>query len=71
MTLTKITLAFVVIGIALTVTIAPLIVNQAFAAISTVITGQQCEYPAGNQPGGQQPTCTGSGSNRHCLNVCP
>jgi hypothetical protein len=39
-------------------------IGSAFAKISEVITDQHCENPAGNEPGGQQPECTGSGQTQ-------
>jgi hypothetical protein len=41
----------------LTLALAPLLVNGAYAAISP----RSCTNGGGNQPGGQQPTCKGGG----------
>jgi hypothetical protein len=42
---------------------------SAFAAISSVNTS--CTNPGGNQAGGQQPTCTGSGQTQQSENQNP
>jgi hypothetical protein len=34
------------------------------AKIQTVVTEECCENPAGNEPGGQQPQCTGAGQTQ-------
>jgi hypothetical protein len=41
--------------------LATSIVTPAFAAIKPVTTDTSCTNGGGNQPGGQQPTCSGSG----------
>ena len=61
MSLSKATLAFVVCGIALAAAIAPLFMNQASAKITSETTDTGCTNGGGNSPGGQQPSCAGSG----------
>jgi hypothetical protein len=55
----KTTLA--IVAIAAELAIAPLLVNGAYAAITSHTTNSGCTNNGGNSPGGQQPTCTGSG----------
>jgi hypothetical protein len=61
MSLPKTTLMFVVCGITLAAAIAPLFMNQASAKITPETTDTGCSNSGGNSPGGQQPSCTGSG----------
>jgi hypothetical protein len=46
---------------ALALVITPLLMTTASAKISPVTTDTGCTNSGGNSPGGQQPTCTGSG----------
>jgi hypothetical protein len=41
--------------------LAPSMMTPAFAAITPVTTDVSCTNGGGNQPGGQQPSCSGSG----------
>jgi hypothetical protein len=41
--------------------VATSMLTPAFAAIKPVTTDTSCTNGGGNQPGGQQPSCTGSG----------
>ena len=34
------------------------------AKIQTVVVAESCENPGGNEPGGQQPQCTGAGQTQ-------
>jgi hypothetical protein len=54
-------LIFVTCAAALAVGGAAAPATGAFAKITPVTTNTSCENGGGNQPGGQQPTCTGSG----------
>jgi hypothetical protein len=47
--------------------------NLAFAKITSETTDTSCTNGGGNQPGGQQPTCTGGGltQNTETTNVNP
>jgi hypothetical protein len=64
----KTTLAIVAIAAALA--IAPMLLNgAAFAKIKSVDTS--CSNGGGNQPGGQQPTCKGSGLTQNSENQNP
>ena len=49
--------------------VAVSMLTPAFAAISSVDTS--CTNPGGNQAGGQQPTCTGSGQTQQTENQNP
>jgi hypothetical protein len=57
------------IGLAATVATS----NLAYAKISSQTTDTSCTNGGGNQPGGQQPTCTGGGltQNTETTNVNP
>jgi hypothetical protein len=58
---TKITLAVVAIVSALALVIAPSLMTTASAKITPKTTDTSCTNGGGQQPGGQQPTCQGSG----------
>ena len=57
------------IAIGLVAMIAPLLTTPASAAISP--TDTSCTNGGGNQPGGQQPTCSGSGLTQQTENQNP
>ena len=61
----------VIATVAVLAAIAPLLVNGAYAAIHS--TDTSCTNGGGQQPGGQQPTCTGGGltQNTQTTNVNP
>jgi hypothetical protein len=61
MSLSKTTWTIVVSGIALAAALAPLVLNQASAKITSETTDTGCTNGGGNSPGGQQPSCTGGG----------
>jgi hypothetical protein len=54
---------FVMIAIAAVIGLAAKVAtsNLAYAKIHSVTTDTSCSNGGGNQPGGQQPSCTGSG----------
>jgi hypothetical protein len=65
----KITMLVAIVVVAAALAIAPLLVNGAYAAISSTNTG--CTNNGGGSPGGQQPTCTGSGLTQQTQNQNP
>jgi hypothetical protein len=61
----KIGIPTLAIASALTLAVlATSMVTPAFAKIETVVVEERCENPAGNEPGGQQPQCTGEGQTQ-------
>jgi hypothetical protein len=63
---------FLIVAIAAAIGLAAATVftiNLAYAAISPANTG--CTNNGGNQPGGQQPTCSGSGLTQQTENQNP
>jgi hypothetical protein len=59
---TTLTILAIVSAVAASLMIAPLLVPGAFAKINSVQTSPpSCTNGGGNEPGGQQPTCTGGG----------
>jgi hypothetical protein len=67
----KVTFAAVAVAmaVALAMAVAPVLMTSASAKISTVDTS--CTNGGGNQPGGQQPTCSGSGLTQQSENQNP
>jgi hypothetical protein len=64
-TIKKIGIPTLVIASALALALlATSMVTPASAKISTVVTEERCENPGGNEPGGQQPQCTGEGQTQ-------
>jgi hypothetical protein len=59
----KVTFAAVAVAmaVALAMAVAPVLMTSASAKISPVTTDVSCTNNGGQQPGGQQPSCTGSG----------
>jgi hypothetical protein len=57
----KIALTMLGIAAALALVTASSLVPSATAKIGSVTTDTGCTNSGGNQPGGQQPTCSGSG----------
>jgi hypothetical protein len=64
-TIFAIVAAVAAIGLAATVATS----NLAYAKISS--TDTSCENQGGNEPGGQQPTCTGGGLTQNTENQNP
>lgn len=65
----RMTTVSIIATVAALTAIAPLLVNGAYAAISSKDTS--CTNGGGQQPGGQQPTCTGGGLTQQTQNQNP
>ena len=61
--------AIIAIVAAVGLAISAVASNTAYAAISSANTG--CTNQGGNQPGGQQPTCSGGGLTQQTENQNP
>jgi hypothetical protein len=59
----------VAIAVALAMAVAPILMTSASAKIQNVDTS--CTNGGGQQPGGQQPTCTGGGLTQQSENQNP
>jgi hypothetical protein len=66
-------LAAVAAAVAMALAIAPAFVTSASAKITSETTDTSCTNGGGNEPGGQQPSCTGGGltQNTETTNVNP
>jgi hypothetical protein len=67
---TKITLAAIAITAALLTAIAPLLITSASAKITQETVDTSCSNNGGHDPGGQQPSCSGSGLTQNTETTC-
>ena len=64
--------AFVILGIAAAVliAIAPSLITSASAKITQETVDTSCSNNGGHDPGGQQPSCSGSGLTQNTETTC-
>jgi hypothetical protein len=68
---TKTTLQIIAIVAAIGVAITSVATTNNMAYAKIAATDTSCTNPGGNQAGGQQPTCTGSGQTQQTENQNP